>query len=273
MRRGLATPGATGHNGTVSEETAERLLAELPRVQRDRRFAFACHPGVSCFNACCADLDLLLSPYDVLRLRRALALSSRELIACHTRVERAPDNGFPLLYLRMRDDERRACPFVGDDGCTVYADRPGPCRYYPIGRGAGLDSGGRLVEELVLVREAHCRGFEEDRSWTVASWTAGQGLAPYDAANDATMRLLCAWGERGPLSADQVSLVMLALYRLDDFRAFLATKEWFAALELPDAAAILSDDEARLAFGHDWLAAALLGRSEIRGVALPPRTS
>jgi Fe-S-cluster containining protein len=255
----------------VSEETAERLLSDLPRIERDEPFTFACHPGISCFNACCADLDLLLSPYDILRLRRALGLSSRELIERHTRVERAPDNGFPLVYLRMRDDARRSCPFVSEAGCTVYEDRPGPCRYYPIGRGAGLDENGVLLEELVLVREAHCRGFEESATWTVSSWTADQGLAPYETANDRFMRLLCAWDERGQLSTDQFSLVFLALFRLDDFGAFLADKEWFASLGLEDGErrAILEDDEARLAFAHDWIEAVLLKKPVFRGITLP----
>ena len=34
----------------------------------DRPFTFACHPGVPCFTECCRELDLALTPYDVLRL-------------------------------------------------------------------------------------------------------------------------------------------------------------------------------------------------------------
>lgn len=254
----------------MSEETAQRLLSELPRIARDESFAFACHPGISCFNACCSDLDLLLSPYDLLRLRRGLGLSSRELLEQHTRMERAPDNGFPLPYLRMRDDARQSCPFVRDSGCSIYDNRPGPCRYYPIGRGAGLDENDELIEELVLIREGHCHGFEEDKRWTVDTWTTDQGLEPYNRLNDRTMRLMCAWGDHGSLDESQFGMVVLALLRIDDFGEFLRDKQWFTRLDLPagEREAILDNEEVRLLFAHDWLEAALLGKNEIRGIPL-----
>jgi Fe-S-cluster containining protein len=252
----------------VSEETAQQLLADLPRVERDQTFAFACHPGISCFNACCADLDLLLSPYDVLRLRRALGVSSQRFMEGYARVERACDNGFPLVYVRMRDDARQSCPFVSEAGCTVYADRPGACRYYPIGRGAGLDERGELVEELVLVREPHCHGFAENHTRSVDGWIVDQGLGSYDAANDCTMRLISACHDRGlRLTREQLALAFLALYRLDEFGAFLRDKDWFARLPLSagERDAILEEEEPRLAFAHEWLETVLLGRAELRG--------
>ena len=36
------------------------------------KFSFACHPDVPCFTKCCSDLDLALTPYDVLRLKNRL---------------------------------------------------------------------------------------------------------------------------------------------------------------------------------------------------------
>ena len=60
-------------------------LDALPALGADDRLGFACHPGVPCFNACCRDLDLLLYPYDVLRLRRALGLDSPGFLSRHGR--------------------------------------------------------------------------------------------------------------------------------------------------------------------------------------------
>ncbi len=98
-------------------------------------FRFSCHPGVSCFGACCSDLTLMLLPYDVLRLRRRLGLGSREFLDTYTETLEG-DGGVPRVQLRMGDDEQRSCPFVDDGACTVYEDRPGACRMFPLGRAA-----------------------------------------------------------------------------------------------------------------------------------------
>ena len=39
-------------------------------------FTFKCHKGLSCFNTCCRNKLLPLTPYDVLRLKGALGLHS-----------------------------------------------------------------------------------------------------------------------------------------------------------------------------------------------------
>ena len=43
-------------------------------------FRFACHPGVSCFTQCCRKLDLFLYPYDIIRLKKRLGISSEEFL-------------------------------------------------------------------------------------------------------------------------------------------------------------------------------------------------
>ena len=41
----------------------------------ESRIRIRCHPGVSCFNACCKQADVTLAPYDILRLKRRIGLS------------------------------------------------------------------------------------------------------------------------------------------------------------------------------------------------------
>jgi len=45
----------------------EEIMKEYPRLTRDDTFTFACHPGVSCFNQCCRDVNIFLTPYDIIR--------------------------------------------------------------------------------------------------------------------------------------------------------------------------------------------------------------
>jgi uncharacterized protein len=36
----------------------------------DDQFKFSCHKGLACHNTCCRDVNIFLTPYDVLRMRR-----------------------------------------------------------------------------------------------------------------------------------------------------------------------------------------------------------
>jgi Fe-S-cluster containining protein len=116
----------------MTDQTPE-FLNDMPQLAPGEKFQFRCHPGVDCFNACCSDLNLMLTPYDALRLRRFLGLSSRDFVQRHCMVSAGRDLGFPLVQMRMLDDARRSCPFVRPEGCSVYGDRPGACRTYPLG--------------------------------------------------------------------------------------------------------------------------------------------
>ena len=35
---------------------------------------FSCHKGIGCWNACCSNIDISLTPYDILRLKKRLGL-------------------------------------------------------------------------------------------------------------------------------------------------------------------------------------------------------
>jgi Fe-S-cluster containining protein len=246
-------------------DATEAFLESLPELAPDETFRFSCHPGVSCFNACCGDLNLVLTPYDTLRLRQGLSAPSREFLPARTETAFAPDTGFPMVRLRMRDDERKSCPFVREAGCSVYAHRPAACRTYPLGRATRLDEAGNVRERFFVVREDHCRGFAEERTWTSGTWLADQGLAEYNSANDRYMRLLARWKATGRrIEQKRAGMLFLALYQPDDFARFVRDMKLFEKLEVDAArqAAVLANEAACLDFGLDWLALVLFGPSE-----------
>lgn len=71
----------------------------------------------------------------------------------------------------LTNDEEKTCPFLYEAGCSVYEDRPATCRYYPIRQASlkKLDLSDGITDEFYFfVKEPHCKGFEEDKEWTVA---------------------------------------------------------------------------------------------------------
>ena len=51
-----------------------------PRFEEVHAFRFNCYPGVSCFTNCCQDITIVLTPYDVLRLKNSLGIPSGEFL-------------------------------------------------------------------------------------------------------------------------------------------------------------------------------------------------
>jgi uncharacterized protein len=195
------------------------FLENLPKLSPSSPLRFNCNPEVHCFNSCCADLDLALSPYDVLRLRFALGIDSKTFIRKYGVLSVLNGNQFPSIMLKMTDNADQTCPFVRDGGCSVYAHRPGACRAYPIGRGASIDAHGAIHEEFILVREPHCRGFESNKKTTVAQYLKSQGMESYVTFDNHYIKLMHRWDRNGsPLPKSLFGEVFTAVYRPDVLR-------------------------------------------------------
>lgn len=223
------------------------------RLRPDEEYSFDCHPGVPCFTECCRMLELALTPYDVLRLRRGTGLTSQQLHDQYIIEERGDRDMFPKYYLTMVDDGRASCAFVAADGCQVYQHRPGACRAYPLGRAAVRTKSGELKQHFVLLKEAHCKGFEEQRRQTPLQYAEEQGLTEYNVYNDALAALIQHENIRKGLfmpSDEQLRLYALALYNIDVFRDDII----HGRLAIPNCPQeTLDQDEALLLFGIQWL--------------------
>ena len=224
-------------------------------------FQFACHPGVTCFNQCCADLNLVLTPYDIIRLKNRLGLTSEAFVENHTVSEEETSGRFPKIKLKMTDRPGRPCPFVTPKGCSLYADRPGACRTYPLGRGSA--PGGR--EMFFLVTEDHCLGFREPRSWTVEEWLKDQGLEPYNRFNDLWMEILTEKASLGPEEhhVKKIQMFNMVSYNIDRFRDFVFNSRFLSLFDFgPNLIeSIRGSDEALLELGFRWLRFALYGHA------------
>lgn len=249
-----------------SQENPE-LDASLPEIAPEEKFRFACGPELPCFNRCCAQVSLPLTPYDVLRLSRNLDLPSAEFLSLYTGRRPEPETGFFSFHLRMLDTPRAPCPFVRSSGCSVYQDRPGACRFYPLGRGARLSREG-IAERFFMIREEYCRGFEAGPERSAQEWFAGQGLKPYNYFNDRYMRLLSLVAASGsPLDGRLAAMAVLCLWQIDRFREFIIGMDLFSRLDLDAGLQSLclqesaAGNEACLDFGLAWLELAIFGEA------------
>lgn len=236
---------------------------ELLPIETEETFHFACHGKVPCFNRCCRDLNQALTPYDVLCLKTFLKISSREFIQTYAVMFAGPSTGLPVVSLRFGDDKEKRCPFVTPGGCSVYEARPSSCRIYPLARALRRDrSDGRISEHFAVVREPHCRGFEQPGTQTVRQWVADQHLEAYLAMNDALMELIALKNRLrpGPLSTEHEQWARMALYDIERLR------EKAQADELPglDGGRLFplppgNDDRAWLQWGLRWIKRMLFG--------------
>ncbi len=232
------------------------LPKNVTRIEKEETFRFSCHPSVSCFTDCCRQLELALTPYDVLRLKKGCGLRSEEFLDRYVIIEQEEHETFPRFYLTMIDDGRASCVFVSDAGCTLYQDRPGACRAYPLGRAAIRQADNTMDEFFVLLRESHCQGFQEQQEQNGATYSTEQGLAIYNRFNDAVAAILqheqIRQGKK--FSEEQIEQFILALYNLDQFRTLLFTGQLPGAIQLNDTTRQrLTDDEELLLYAVDWL--------------------
>ncbi len=234
----------------------------------DDTFQFSCSKEVPCFNECCQDLNQFLTPYDLMRLKNNLGISSTHFLEQYTQEHTGPESGLPMITLKPADNVTKVCPFVTPSGCRVYQDRPGSCRTYPLARLVSRSrETGNITEHYALMKESHCKGFEKGKSQTVREWTHDQGISEYNYMNDLLMEIISCKNRLKPDPLDITSrrLFHLACYDLDNFRTHIFKK---GLLEKQDMDSDLmehlkTNDTELLRFGLTWIKQALF--SDING--------
>ena len=230
---------------------------------------FQCRKGIACWNACCSNIDISLTPYDIVRLKQHLELSSSEFLNRYTVPYEMEKDGIAGVKLRPVEGGT-ACRFMTDAGCGVYADRPTACRYYPV----ALLSMRKQDESIdrqyyAIVREDHCLGHQEPRTQTIDEYRAEQGLPEYDDLAHGWRQLILKKKSSGPTvgkpSKRSLELFFMTCYDIDRFRSFVASDSFSGIYELPadELHAMLLDDVTLLQFGFRFLRQVLFGEMTI----------
>ena len=230
---------------------------------------FECHKGISCFNACCKNIDISLTPYDILRLKKRLSMSSGDFLVKYTFPYEMDKDGMAGVKFKPVEGGS-ACQFMTDEGCGVYEDRPTACRYYPVAL-LSMRKQNEFTEReaYAMVQEDHCKGHFEPRTITINEYRKEQGVEEYDELTSGWRQLILKKKSAGPTigtpSKRSLQLFFVACYDLDRFREFVTSPGFNDVYLLDDALKqqIATDDVALMQFAFRFLRQVLFGEVSI----------
>ncbi|MEZ0328444.1 MAG: YkgJ family cysteine cluster protein [Dissulfuribacterales bacterium] len=261
------------HSKTIKKEIDNALskgklanIIDPVRLEKNDKFCFRCHPGVPCFTLCCRNMNIILTPYDIIRLKRRLGMNSDMFLKLYAVPEILVKTGVPVARLKMLEKEGGKCPFVTQNGCQVYSDRPVCCRYYPIGMASLIQQDEDINKEefFFLIKEPHCKGFLEQTEWTVNEWRGDQEADLYDSMNSGWFELLLrkrSFGDETEMPEKARALFYMITTNMERFRDFVFGSRFLNTYEVPEERLkkILEDDVELMQFGFDYLKNAIFG--------------
>jgi Fe-S-cluster containining protein len=244
---------------------------EPRKYTAESRFNFACNKGMKCYTHCCSDLNIILTPYDIIRMKNRLGLTCDQFLAIYTKPEMLSRTKLPVVTLKMLDDDKKSCPFVTPDGCIIYEDRPVTCRYYPLGMASFREQEIKPAGEdfYIMIRESHCLGFDAEKEWTVKEWRKDQGAEQYDEINTGWMELMLrkkSFGFQAELSEESRAMFFMVSSNTDKLKRFIFESSFLDKYDVEKniLEQIRTDEIALLKFGFDWLQSALFGADKVK---------
>jgi uncharacterized protein len=230
-------------------------------------FRFDCRRGLDCFTRCCRDITIFLTPYDIIRMKNALQLSSGDFLTRYT-LTLIADSGLPVVALKMQPDDEKSCPFVNRNGCRIYPDRPWACRLYPLQPESTkiTKKAGKAYYSVIDV--PFCRGLEEDRAATLAEWIEEQGIPVYLEMEAPFKKITASEGlAQTTITNKKIQeMIYMACYDLDRFRRFVLESTFLERFEVePQEVEIIKTDDAALyQLALKWLKYGLLAQHVLK---------
>lgn len=239
---------------TAIDSMKEAILKDFPRMAEQDSFRFACSNNSPCFTQCCGDVNIVLTPYDVMRLKNHLGLTSEEFVDKHALLPFRKGQQLPTVMLRMRDNEGKTCPFVTQEGCSVYNHRPWACRMYPVGVASPNEGDGKFY---FLMTEDLCKGHGDGPTWTIRSWMDNQGVAEYDELGEEfkAISLHDYFLSGGELAPPSMEMFFMVCYNIDKFRRFVFESSFLQKFDIEQELVekARADDVDLMKLGFQWL--------------------
>ena len=238
-------------------------------VAPDHVIQFSCHRGIGCWNACCSNIDISLTPYDIIRLKQRLGITSTEFLKEYTVPYEMEKDGIAGVKFRPVENGT-ACRFMRPEGCAVYEDRPTACRYYPVALLSMRKQDEYTdTESYAIVKEDHCKGHAENRRLAIADFRKEQGVEEYDELARGWRQLVLKKKSAGPAvgapSLKSRQLFFMACYDVDTFRDFVESESFGKLFKLSaeERAMLMADDVELMQFAFRFLKQVLFGEQSI----------
>jgi len=236
------------------------------RITDSETFLFSCHNKLECFNLCCRNLNLFLYPYDIIRLKQNLNLSSNKFIDRYIDIVMRSPSFFPEVLLTMADNKEKTCPFLSETGCSVYPDRPYSCRTFPVEQGVFYDANKKKTKLIHFFRPPDfCLGKHENKEWTPNSWIMNQEAVLYNKmivkwSSIKSLFTSNPWGSEGA-DGPKAKMSFMAAYNIDSFREFVFSSTFLKRYRIkPDLKKkIKKNDVELLQLGFSWIKLYLWG--------------
>jgi len=236
----------------------------------DETFSFRCHKDLSCFTRCCKNADMYLYPYDIIRLKNRLGVSSDTFLKEKTISAFRDNPNFPSLMLRMNETGDHACPFLSANGCDVYEDRPFSCRTYPLERAVARNSfeNDKIACYFVAIHP-YCQGHGETHPWTAEQWAEDQSIHIYNQMNDLwvevdTIFRQNPWGPEGT-EGKALKMAFMACFNVDKMKEFLFNTSFLSRFNISaDRIEQCKESDAEIMkLGFDWVKYFLAGKGPL----------
>lgn len=224
----------------------------------DANFTFSCHSGLGCFNECCKDADIFLTPFDVQRLKNVLGIESEEFLKKYTGVL-LNETGPPVIFLEMKRNKEKSCPFSDEKGCKVYLDRPGQCRTFPLkalGRG-----------NYAVIEDAGCSGLNEGREFSLEEYKKEQGIYACNELDDLFREVIL---DKKLLKKNMQDLNILQMFFMvfdpNKFKRFVFETKFLDVFDIGDEELkrMKEDEVELLKFAIKWLKFGLIDKDALK---------
>jgi Fe-S-cluster containining protein len=239
----------------------------LTVLKPEDNFRFDCNDGLECFTRCFRDTTIFLTPYDILRLKNALAIPSETFLRDYT-LSVIGTAGLPAVVLKLQNDAARSCPLVTPRGCAVYSNRPWSCRIYPLQPESTKITEKADRQYYSIMGVPFCLGLSEDKVSTVAEWQEEQGIPIYLEMEKLFKKISMNEFLAGKRIENQKirDMYYLACYDLDRFRRFVFESTFLKRFETDpdDIDKIKHDDVALYKFAMKWLEYGLIGQHVLK---------
>lgn len=226
-------------------------------------FSFNCYNELECFNKCCRDINLFLTPYDILRIKRRLGITSGEFLKTYTLPLFPEEIGHPVILMKMMPDETKNCPFVSSEGCLIYDDRPWSCRSFPL-----EPVSGHPPEKFQLVKRDFCLGFGKGKSHSIKKWRDTQNTAFYEEVNEEWKKITHHenFSSRNLLEGDPRDMFFLGSYNIDEFRDLVFKGDFlkYFNIDRKTIKTIKANETELLKFAFKWLSHVLFGEDTLK---------